>query len=151
MCVRASKRGWSTWTTAAVDKRVIGISPLVIDLLNMTKSFEHHYRAYGAYSEAVKDYEDMGLMNVLHTFDDEDRSWQDEANCLGVDPDLFFPERGASTREAKEVCRGCVVREECLEYALLNRIEHGVWGGASERERRRILRRRRDVATSPQS
>ena len=43
--------------------------------------------------------------------DDElDRSWQEYANCLGVDPDLFFPERGASTREAKEVCRGCVVR-----------------------------------------
>ena len=44
----------------------------------------------------------------------DERSWQDEANCLGVDPDLFFPERGASTREAKEVCRGCVVRESCL-------------------------------------
>ena len=43
--------------------------------------------------------------------------WQDFANCLGVDPDLFFPERGASTREAKEVCRGCVVRGDCLEYA----------------------------------
>jgi hypothetical protein len=47
-------------------------------------------------------------------------NWQDEANCLGVDPDLFFPERGASTREAKEVCRGCVVRLDCLEYALSN-------------------------------
>ena len=45
-------------------------------------------------------------------------NWQDHANCLGVDPDLFFPERGASTREAKEVCRGCVVREDCLEFAL---------------------------------
>ena len=41
-----------------------------------------------------------------------DKDWQDFANCLGVDPDLFFPERGASTREAKEVCRGCVVRED---------------------------------------
>ena len=51
---------------------------------------------------------------------DEDRSWQDNANCLGVDPDLFFPERGASTREAKEVCRACIVRVECLEYALAN-------------------------------
>ena len=44
----------------------------------------------------------------------QERGWQDNANCLGVDPDLFFPERGASTREAKEVCRGCVVRGECL-------------------------------------
>ena len=44
-----------------------------------------------------------------------DANWQDQANCLGVDPDLFFPERGASTREAKEVCRGWVVRLDCLE------------------------------------
>ena len=49
-----------------------------------------------------------------------DENWQDGANCLGVDPDLFFPERGASTREAKEVCRGCIVREQCLEFALQN-------------------------------
>jgi WhiB family redox-sensing transcriptional regulator len=69
-------------------------------------------------------------------------SWQDEANCLGVDPDLFFPERGASTREAKEVCRGCVVRDECLEYALANGEKFGIWGGMSERERRRIRRQR---------
>ena len=72
----------------------------------------------------------------------EDRSWQDEANCMGVDPDLFFPERGASTREAKEVCRGCVVRVECLEYALANGEKFGIWGGMSERERRRIRRAR---------
>ena len=48
----------------------------------------------------------------------EERRWQEQANCLGVDPDLFFPERGASTKEAKAVCRGCEVRAECLEYAL---------------------------------
>ncbi|MDH4168598.1 MAG: WhiB family transcriptional regulator [Acidimicrobiia bacterium] len=68
--------------------------------------------------------------------------WQDYANCLGVDPDLFFPERGASTREAKEVCRGCVVQEDCLEYALRNGEKFGIWGGMSERERRRIRRQR---------
>jgi WhiB family redox-sensing transcriptional regulator len=70
-------------------------------------------------------------------------AWQRSANCLGVDPDLFFPERGGSTREAKEVCRGCVVRQECLQYALDNGEKFGIWGGLSERERRR-LRRRRD-------
>lgn len=69
-------------------------------------------------------------------------SWQRQANCMGVDPDLFFPERGASTREAKEVCRGCVVQEDCLEYALANGEKFGIWGGLSERERRRIRRRR---------
>ena len=49
--------------------------------------------------------------------------WQERANCLGVDPDLFFPERGASTREAKGVCKGCEVRLECLEYALAQEIQ----------------------------
>ena len=73
------------------------------------------------------------------------KTWQDRANCLGVNPDLFFPERGASTREAKEVCKGCVVREECLEYALANGEKFGIWGGLSERERRRI-RRQRSIA-----
>lgn len=71
-----------------------------------------------------------------------DDNWQDDANCLGVDPDLFFPERGASTREAKEVCRSCVVREQCLEFALQNGEKFGIWGGMSERERRRIRRQR---------
>jgi WhiB family redox-sensing transcriptional regulator len=72
----------------------------------------------------------------------EDRGWQSRANCMGVDPDLFFPERGASTREAKEVCRGCVVKDDCLEYALDNGEKFGIWGGMSERERRRLRRAR---------
>ncbi|MEJ7764740.1 MAG: WhiB family transcriptional regulator [Acidimicrobiales bacterium] len=68
--------------------------------------------------------------------------WQNYANCLGVDPDLFFPERGISTREAKEVCASCPVRSECLENALENGEKFGIWGGLSERERRRIRRGR---------
>ncbi len=70
------------------------------------------------------------------------KGWQDFSNCLGVDQDLFFPERGHSTREAKEVCQECVVREDCLEYALANGKKFGIWGGLSERERRRIRRQR---------
>jgi PhoPQ-activated pathogenicity-related protein len=62
MVAGGSKRGWTTWTTAAVDKRVVAIAPMVIDLLNNEKSFEHHYRAYGFYSPAVKDYEELGIM-----------------------------------------------------------------------------------------
>lgn len=72
----------------------------------------------------------------------ETEDWQSRANCLGVDPDLFFPERGASTAEAKAVCAGCVVREQCLEYALANGEKFGIWGGTSERERRVIRRER---------
>ncbi len=78
------------------------------------------------------------LLQELRT----ENSWQRLANCLGVDPDLFFPERGASTKEAKRVCRACVVREECLEYALANGEKFGIWGGMSERERRRVRRER---------
>jgi len=74
--------------------------------------------------------------------DEEPKTWWDFANCLGVEPDLFFPERGASTREAKEVCRGCVVLGDCLEYALDHGEKFGIWGGMSERERRRLRRQR---------
>ncbi len=76
------------------------------------------------------------------------QDWKSKANCMGVDPDLFFPERGMSTREAKEVCRGCIVREDCLEYALANGEKFGIWGGLSERERRRIRRARALVRRS---
>lgn len=69
-------------------------------------------------------------------------SWKQLANCVGRDPDLFFPERGAHTAEAKRVCHECVVREQCLEYALDNGEKFGIWGGLSERERRRVRRER---------
>ncbi len=75
---------------------------------------------------------------------DDELTWQRLANCLGVDPDLFFPERGVSTREAKEVCRGCVVRDDCLDYAVANGEKFGIWGGMSERERRGVRRARLD-------
>lgn len=69
--------------------------------------------------------------------------WTDAAACLGLDPDLFFPERGEDVAPAKAVCAGCPVREDCLDYALDNGERHGIWGGLSERERRRIRRDRR--------
>ena len=58
----ASKRGWTTWTTAAVDRRVVAIAPLVIDVLNVEPSFTHHWRAYGFWAPAVKDYVEQGIM-----------------------------------------------------------------------------------------
>ena len=63
----ASKRGWTTWLTAAADPRVVAFVPLVIDTLNTEVSFNHHYRAYGFYSPAVKDYEEMGVMEMAGT------------------------------------------------------------------------------------
>ena len=76
----------------------------------------------------------------------DEYAWMFHARCRGINPAEFFPSDGTGVETAQRVCAACPVRSECLEYALLNRIEHGVWGGASERERRRILRRRRDVA-----
>ena len=87
-------------------------------------------------------------MELHGIFPAEDLSWQRQANCLGVHPDLFFPERGASTREAKEVCRSCVVRGDCLEFALRNGEKFGIWGGMSERERRRLRRIRAQQPTA---
>jgi WhiB family redox-sensing transcriptional regulator len=66
--------------------------------------------------------------------------WQDKALCAQTDPEAFFPEKGGSTREAKKICLGCEVRHECLEYALAHDERFGIWGGLSERERRRLKR-----------
>lgn len=69
--------------------------------------------------------------------------WVKLAACRDADPALFFPERGESSREAKQVCLSCPVRLECLEYALANGEKFGVWGGKSDKERRRLRRQRR--------
>ena len=66
------------------------------------------------------------------------------AACRNADPDALFVQ-GAAQNRAKLICRGCPVRTECLADALDNRIEFGVWGGMTERERRALLRRRPDV------
>ncbi|APX32447.1 transcription factor WhiB [Brachybacterium sp. P6-10-X1] len=73
--------------------------------------------------------------------EDVEMSWQERALCAQTDPEAFFPEKGGSTREAKKVCVSCEVRAECLEYALENDERFGIWGGLSERERRKLKRR----------
>ena len=76
------------------------------------------------------------------TADDETLlGWQERALCAQTDPEAFFPEKGGSTREAKKVCTSCEVRAECLDYALANDERFGIWGGLSERERRKLKRR----------
>lgn len=87
--------------------------------------------------------EDEAILLLFGNSDVEDGplSWQERALCAQTDPEAFFPEKGGSTREAKRVCTTCEVREECLEYALEHDERFGIWGGLSERERRKLKRR----------
>lgn len=68
--------------------------------------------------------------------------WHADANCRGLDPELFFPGVGESIAQVRAVCRACDVQVECATFALNNGEHHGVWGGLSEKERRQIRRRR---------
>ncbi len=84
----------------------------------------------------------LGVPGVRPGLDDENPlAWQTDALCAQTDPESFFPEKGGSTRDAKRVCSSCDVRSECLEYALQNDERFGIWGGLSERERRKLKRR----------
>jgi WhiB family redox-sensing transcriptional regulator len=69
--------------------------------------------------------------------------WMAQGNCHDEPPSTFFPSDGVGVEVAKRICATCPVAAECLEYALDNRIDHGVWGGTSERQRRRILKGRK--------
>ena len=73
-------------------------------------------------------------------------SWRQSAACRGVDPEIFYPASEEEADVAKSICAQCHVRQPCLEYALANRERDGVWGGATEKERRRIVRQRRKTA-----
>lgn len=75
-------------------------------------------------------------------------TWRALAACTGIDPVIFYPssEDESDARAAKSVCAVCEVREACLEHALMVREKDGIWGGATERERRRIIRQRRRTA-----
>src|SRR5688572_15126522 len=84
---------------------------------------------------------------VRYTILDTSTGWALRARCRGGDPDALFVSGPRAQREARQVCLGCPVRFECLAHALDNRIEWGVWGGMTERERRALLRRRPNVTT----
>lgn len=78
-------------------------------------------------------------------------TWRDKARCVGLDPSIFFADDG-DVSKAKEVCRGCEVKAECLDYALANNVEFGVWGATSGPERRALRRKdKRETALTKQS
>lgn len=80
-----------------------------------------------------------------------DTAWMVSAQCRDHPPELFFPPDGAGVVVAQRVCAACPVRDACLDYAIVYRIDHGVWGGASERQRRRLARSKRDLSPQFQS
>jgi WhiB family redox-sensing transcriptional regulator len=81
------------------------------------------------------------LRSNVSLLDFEERPWAAFGSCRGADPDLFFPGSDGEPDEGLKICGGCPVREECLTWALDTRIAYGIWGGMTERERRRLLRR----------
>jgi WhiB family transcriptional regulator, redox-sensing transcriptional regulator len=76
-----------------------------------------------------------------------DNNWMARGDCRYEPPATFFPSDGVGVEVAKRICAACPVREQCLEYALDNRIDHGVWGGTSERQRRRLLKKRKTTSS----
>ncbi len=87
----------------------------------------------------------------MQTPPEVEQPWMAQSLCRDLDPAIFFPSDGVGVEIAQRTCAQCPVREDCLEYSLTYRIDHGVWGGASERERRRILRSRRLTPTGASS
>ncbi len=85
----------------------------------------------------------LGVPGVRQADEDDENplAWQSDALCAQTDPEAFFPEKGGSTRDAKKICASCEVRAQCLEYALQNDERFGIWGGLSERERRKLRKR----------
>ncbi len=75
------------------------------------------------------------------------QSWREDAACKGVQPGLFYPESDLEERKAKAVCGLCKVRDCCLEFALNSGEPEGIWGGLNSRQRRRLVRSRREIHT----
>jgi len=81
------------------------------------------------------------MSTTLHAA--EDLTWRNSAACKGLDATHFYPLDDAEAEKAKAICSSCLVQDRCLEFALGTREKDGVWGGHTERERRRIIRQRR--------
>lgn len=79
----------------------------------------------------------------LHNLNETESKWWDQGACRGLDSSIFYPDDEVEAQSAKAVCSGCAVQRACLDHALTFREKSGVWGGATERDRRRIIRQRR--------
>jgi WhiB family transcriptional regulator, redox-sensing transcriptional regulator len=111
-------------------------------------SFSHPFLTLVTESSAVPMAEPWPALAWATGSTEDAEAWRLSALCGETDPEAFFPEKGGSTRDAKRVCTGCEVRAECLEFALTNDERFGIWGGLSERERRRLRLQRREAITA---
>jgi WhiB family redox-sensing transcriptional regulator len=83
----------------------------------------------------------LGVLGAYSDPENDPMAWQADALCAQTDPEAFFPEKGGSTRDAKRICQNCEAKSACLDYALANDERFGIWGGLSERERRKLKKR----------
>lgn len=92
------------------------------------------------------------IFNLIPPSKPDNRGWVSDAACLGMDPNLFFPDRGTSKKTIKEIkklCGSCVVNTQCLDYAIETHQRIGFWGGKSDQERRAIVRDRKKTSNNP--
>lgn len=127
---------------AAEDSPVTGLGDATVTALHPGTADPRRQGGGRAEESAAQSSVWLGLPGLADPLDVEgELAWQVDALCAQTDPEAFFPEKGGSTRDAKKVCSSCTVRSECLEYALGNDERFGIWGGLSERERRRLRKR----------
>jgi WhiB family transcriptional regulator, redox-sensing transcriptional regulator len=119
-----------------------GTSPAARGSTARARSFQTSSRSVGR-GDTAADVTDVAVSVARPSDPDSTTAWMSGGNCRNYPPAVFFPSDGVGVDRARKICTDCPVLDRCLEYALEQRIEHGVWGGCSERERRRILKRRR--------
>ena len=115
--------------------------PVTIEAMPRPDNTERTLRVGSRAINNQFDYPPVLAAAVPRDNDQESLDWQRDALCAQTDPEAFFPEQRGSTRDAKRICQACDARAECLDYALQNDERFGIWGGLSERERRKLKRR----------
>ena len=126
-------------------KAALSISPEAAQVRGLKSAQTRRDKQQRAVAKAIKEDALTIALQALRAKlygdeDEDDDKWRDRALCAQVDPDLFFPEKGGPSRDAKQLCLSCPVKDPCLEFAMASEERFGIWGAMSERERRRLER-----------
>jgi WhiB family redox-sensing transcriptional regulator len=125
----------------AADKREVDKRQRVLAAVDAEARERREIEARVTERRAGKAWDTVAVTGIdVEDLPSDEWDWREEAVCRQVDHDIFFPEKGGSTREAKKVCLSCPVKDQCLGWALDHEERFGIWGGLSERERRKILK-----------